>query len=171
MKTFKIKDNPKISTSDMMVKFKKRFKVSSYGDDLDLTFPPPKEETEREFAFKQDPDRTNVSYNDLKKEGVEFMTFREYLIAFEYYFDETGEHLDEKGFTLFSDTLSDGLVAGGYWYADSAQARFCWYDPDYCNPGIGARLAISPLKTSPSLSLESAIKRVKKEGYKIYKEI
>jgi hypothetical protein len=74
-----------------------------------------------------------------------------YATADDLHFLITGEHLDpQETLTWFpEDRLSDGHVVHGRWRADDGRVRFDWYGPQYCDPGIGARLATRlPLKTS-----------------------
>lgn len=139
---FEIVNDPNVKTSEMMDKFKKKFDVYCYFDDLDKNFLPPPAKTTRYFKKQQDPDYLNKSHNDLISEKKEFMSFREYLIAFEKYYDETGKYLDKKGWTIFSDGLPGGDVAGGFWSPDSEQVLFGWHNPHYCDPYMGARLCI-----------------------------
>ena len=169
-KYFEIVDDGKTPTTKMMEHFKTKFGVYCYWDDLDKNFPAPKEKTIRYFLKQQEPDRLNVSYNTLKVEKAEFMTFREYLIAFEQYHDETRKYLDKVGWTIFSDEeLPAGDVASGYWNPDASRSGFYWYNPDDCDPDLGARLAIPlPSELEPS-SLESRIEALEKDMASIKK--
>lgn len=146
-----ITDNNKIKTSEMMDKFKKKFDTYCYwsSGDLDKYFPQPKESTTREFKDEQEPEMLGRTYNEIYKEvGDRMMTFREYLLAFEYYFDKYDRYLDIDYITLFGDRLPGGeKVARGYWRSSRAQAGFFWYYRGSSSPSVGGRVAI-PLNPS-----------------------
>lgn len=152
----KIKDNHKIKTSKMMDEFKKKFSTNVYwnNEELDKNFPAPKESTEREFKDEKEPEMLGKSYNQIYEEvGDRMMTFREYLIAFEQYYDKTGNYLDNKNITIFRDKLpGDEGVARGCWDVGGAQAEFYWLYRYNCIPRIGARVEIS-LNPSSSIPL------------------
>lgn len=158
MKTIKIIDNPKIKTSTLI----RDLKAYSHWNDeeLDKLFPPPKETTTRYFELSQDPDpeTMNKSYNDLEREGhtKDMMTLREYAIFQKEYFEKTGKHPDEIGWTLLEALPGDGRVALGGWDARHARARFIWFCGGYCLPNIGARLAVT-LNPSSLISSETKI--------------
>lgn len=173
MKTIKITDNPKITTLELINNLKKRFNMySSFNEsDINRYFPPPKKKTVREFYLSQKPDVLGKSWNDLSDVRESMMTFREYILFFEAYYDATGEYLDRETNSIFRDMLSDGGVAFGYWYPGYSEVRFGWDGAGCYDVDIGARLAISSSASLKTPSLESAIELVKKNGYKVIKEM
>lgn len=157
----KIVDDPSVKTSDLMKKFKDKFKVYSQwnNDELDKNFPAPKTPTKRYFKKEQEPEMLGKSWNDIKSEvGNKAMNFREYILAFSQYFEETGKYLDDTTWTNLQN-LPDGRVARGYWSPLSSEVRFFWYYPDYRFSHGGARMAIDPL----TLNLEPSKVEVKCE--------
>lgn len=166
---FKIVNNPKVKTSELMQQLRDKFPVFSYWNDeeLDKEFPAPKEETTRYFKKQVEPDILGKSANDMK--DMQICTFRERLIMELEYFNETGEHLDIKGWTMTSSHTSDGLVASAHW--DDSWFSAFWFYADCRNDDAGGRSVVS-LEPSPLLpSLESAIKIVKEAGLVVYKPL
>ncbi len=157
MNTIKIIDDPTIKTSELMDDFKKKFDVYCYwdNDELDKYFLPPNYITTREFNLSENPDILNKSWNDLKDQREDMMTFREYILFFEAYHKKTGKYPDNIGWTFFKDALPDGDVARGLWFPDYRQSEFYWSYAELCSPNIGARRAISNPSTLTSSSLES----------------
>jgi hypothetical protein len=181
MKTININDNHKIPTSTMMDKLRKNFMVYSYWDneELDKKFPAPKESTTRQFALENEASAMKGrSWYDMVDIRESMMTFREYILFFEAYHEETGKYPDEKGWTLFKDSLSGGRVASGYWRPGGRQVWFSWDDPgNRLSPG-GARVALqlnahTPISLNPRmpLSLVIAIKICKENGFEVYKKM
>ena len=144
---FTITDEAKLKTSEMMNELREKFNVYSYwnNNELDKNFPKPIKATTRYFNKSQDPDTEtlNKSYDDLKAEKKEFCTLREYILMFMQYHEETGKYLDEKGWTVFSDSLPGGDVAYGYWHPDHREVKFIWYHATNVLGRCGARLAFS----------------------------
>lgn len=145
MKTLKIIDDGKKTTSELMEELKLKFKVFCYRDNLDELFPVPKEKTNRKFPFEQESSDKNKNWIELKKEyGDKMMTFREYILAFQQYNEKTGKYLDEEGWTIFGDEgLPGGLVADGRWGPNCCEVGFDWSDSACRGSRSGARVCIS----------------------------
>lgn len=158
MPTITIKDKGKLSTSKMMKALKKKFDVYSYWNDkeLDTNFPKPKKATERSFSMSKKPDVLYKSWDDMADIRESMMTFREYILFFEAYHEETGEYPDVVGWTIFKDSLPDGDVADGCWDPASREVRFGWYYADNRNSDSGGRVAISLNSSSPNPSPKKA---------------
>jgi len=163
---FEIKDSPKLKTSEIFKKLKEKVDAWSYWDDkeLDKNFPPPKKETVRYFEKTVEPQNLGKSADQVDPDGSKGITIREYALMQLQYFEETGEHLDIKGWTICSGShLPSGWVAIGGWYPGTRKVGFDWHYPDCEHPSGGARLAISPSTltpsslTAPSLTLLSQI--------------
>lgn len=178
---FKIIDSPKLKTSEIVEQLKSKFSVRSYlGDEeLDKQFPPPVKETTRYFLKTIEPDKAlrNKSADDLDKEGVKCITLRERLLMELDYFNETGEHLDIKGWTICAGSrYSGGGVPCVCWDPGRDRLRIDWYLTDGGSDDCAARAEVLspnsfPLEPSLTSDLEHAIKVVKEAGYVIYKEI
>jgi hypothetical protein len=84
------------------------------------------------------------------------MTFREYILFFKKFHEETGKYPDEIGWTILQDRLAGGRVAYGSWDPDGREVGFNWDFPGSRSDFGGARLAIS-LKPSSSLTLEKRV--------------
>jgi hypothetical protein len=158
MKTITITDDGKKTTSKMMAELKKNFSVYCYWNDeeLDRSFPQPQTQTEREFPLEAEPTEKGKSWNDLADIRKRMMTFREYILFFKKFHEETGKYPDEIGWTILQDRLAAGDVALGNWYPDNRKVRFNWNNPGLRDDSSGARLAIS-LKPSSSLTLEKRV--------------
>lgn len=161
MKIITIKDDGKTKTSELMALLKKKFDVWSYWDqDLDKNFPVPEKPTSRKFKLEKEcTDLKGQSRNDMEKHSAELMTLREYILYFEAYYEQTEEHIDKDGWTIFQDRLPDGGVACGRWYPHDRDVGFSWYGADRRCSSRGARLAIS-LNSSKlvPLPLETRVK-------------
>ncbi|HEY4832767.1 MAG TPA: hypothetical protein VIH61_09450 [Waddliaceae bacterium] len=145
MKTIQITDNHKIKTSVLMDNLRKKFTVYSYWNnkELDNNFPQLEETTTREFIVEQESSTMKgSSWNDMADIRDDMMTFREYILFFEAYHKETGEYPDDKGWTLFKDSLPDGYVAYGRWYPGDRGVRFSWNGPGYRDSNCGARVCL-----------------------------
>lgn len=169
-----ITDNNKIKTSEMMDKFKNKFNTYYYwsSGESDTNFPQPKESTTREFKEEQEStDYKGQRYDEIPNKE-ELMSFREYLIAFEYYFDKYGRYLDTDGITLFGDRLpSGGKVAFGRWYSRSARAEFTLGSRNCSLPCLGARVAISlnPLSLKTKGTVITQLDRIESKLDKLLK--
>ena len=125
-----IKERPKQKTSELLEECKSLFPVWTWQDfkEFDKDFPSPKKATTRTFEpnIEADEKHKSKSYDDLKKEGIEGITLREYLIMFRQYFRETGQRLDKDNWTLCSGSLyRDGHVPLGFSYGDELVVD--WY--------------------------------------------
>lgn len=101
-------------------------------------------------------------------------TVVEYVIE---HYKKTGERLLKDWYVRTSILTQDGdrVVVGGF-ASGGLLVDYCW--DGYCDDGFGLSAArkldtrtLESLEPSESLSLESAIEMVKKEGYIIYKKI
>jgi len=131
-------------TSELMNELRKKFKVYSYWSDeeLDKDFPVPKEITVREFAETQEStDFKGKSWNEMGKTNM--MTFREYIMFFQAYYEKYKKYPDEIGWTVFKDSLSDDWVANGCWSPGSREVGFGWNNSGNRYAYYGARVAIS----------------------------
>src|SRR3990167_3863135 len=101
-KTITITERPELKTSELIALCKTKFKVWSWRDDWDRWFPAPTQKTYRVFRDQIEADEglKNLSVNDLKKRGGEYMTFRERIIMELEYFERTGKHLDLENYTI-----------------------------------------------------------------------
>jgi len=169
MTYFTITDDGKKKTSELIAECRKHFKVSSYWDDeeLDKHFKAPKEATTRYFNKTVESENKGKSRDDM--EGKPLMTFREYVIFIVQHWKETEEHLDLEGWTFFQDRLPDGRVAYGRWYPGLSQVRFRWFRSGARYSDAGGREVVS-LSSSPTCSLEEAIKVCKEAGLVVMKQ-
>ena len=90
-KLFKIVENPKLKTSEIVALMRKDFKVYVYSEEnLDINFPAPKKVTTRYFKKNQEADEewANKSANDIEKLGLtdQMITLRERLFMELAYF-------------------------------------------------------------------------------------
>ena len=141
-----IKERPKQKTSELLEECKSLFPVWAWQDfkEFDKDFPSPKKATTRTFKpnIEADEKHKNKSYDDLKKEGVEGITLREYLIMFMQYFRETGQMLDKDNWTLCSGSLyRDGRVPDGL--SDDDKLRVNWYRHVSASSYLRAREVVS----------------------------
>lgn len=169
MKTITITDNGTEKTSKLLAMCRKEFEVYSYlsNDQLDTQFPPPKLSTSRTFNDTQEPDEDlqNMSYDDVKKKNIEFMTIRERIIFELEYYKRTGEHPDEKNITLTSSLDEDGGVLRSCWI----DYRFCVlaYDQHSAYPFIRARRVVLPVSLE-SVPFDPSELKIEYKG-KVYK--
>jgi len=144
-KYFKITDEAKLKTSEMLVEMKKSGIDfwTEWGNAIDVTFPIPKNQTTRYFSkHRETISVSNLNFGTLQK--LNGMTLREYIIFFQKYFKEFGRYPDEKGWTVFSDALPSGFVADGGWRSGHRQVAFYWSSPCREYSLAGAREAIIP---------------------------
>lgn len=168
MKTFKITETNK-KTSEIMTEMRNLFKVWSYYDDaeLDKQFPPPKEVTTREFLYSVEPDPETLGKSakeaDPQQTGI---TLRERMFMEILYFQETGSHLDIKGWTICSGSRdSGGGVPGMYFRPACGEVCVYWYDVGRSRSTRGLRQAVSTSSLIPSTlasELESRIASLEK---------
>lgn len=145
-KYFRITDEAKLNTSELLQKCRDKFNVYSYYDDkkLDKDFPIPKEATTRYFNWNIEADKNleNKSADDLEKNEIKVITLRERIILELEYFNLTGKHLDNDNVTLCSGSrYSDGYVPCARWRG----GRFSvdWYCHGSGDPFLRAREAVS----------------------------
>ena len=69
----------------------------------------------------------------------ETMSLTDYLIYQKKYFEETGEHLDEKGATWLPRSKVGAQVVYAYWNPDSGRLGVDASALGYSNPVIGCR--------------------------------
>jgi len=143
----KITDNSKIPTSVLMKKLEKKFKVYScwIPEELDENFPPPTKNTTRYFSEEQESSYHKGKSWDEIKDKEPMMTLREYILFFQEYYRKNGIYPDEKGWTLFRDSLPSGEVACGFWnpYPLFRKVKFSWNGSVYSHSFMGARIAVS----------------------------
>lgn len=163
-KTFTIIETTQ-KTSDIIKEMKALFPVWSYLDDkkLDTQFPPPKEITTREFLYSVEPDPDTLGKSakeaDPQQTGI---TLRERMLLEIQYFEDTGSHLDVKGWTICSGSRdSDGRVPFVYFDPYTDEVEVSWYDVDDSGSTYGLRQQV-PSLPSPSYpsDLESRLKNV-----------
>lgn len=139
---FKVTDNPKKKTSELIEECRKLFKVTvlfcnEYS--IDELIPPPIESITRIFEESIEPTVLNVSYNEFIKKGIYFASLRERLIMEMQYFKETGKHLDIQNYTLTSTLIDKSRVAIAFWRPDGGQVNLSVYDPVYQVVHLGVR--------------------------------
>lgn len=173
MNTFKITDDGKTKTSDILKQMRKKFDVYVWFDEktIDKEFPKPKKSTTRYFKknIEADEELQNKSANDLEKEGIEGITLRERLLMELNYFNETGKHLDIDNVTLCSGSRSsDGSVPDVRWGSDSREVGVdcCRASSSYPNLRSRAAATLEPSTLNP---LESRIKSLESDMEKIKK--
>ncbi|MDP2676263.1 MAG: hypothetical protein Q8O83_01075 [bacterium] len=72
------------------------------------------------------------------------MTLLERMVFGQWYFDQTGKHLDAKGATKCSASRSvDGSVPRVLWDSDYEEVFVFWYSVDSLSPRYGVRLVVS----------------------------
>lgn len=182
MKTIIITERPDKKTSELLSLCKAKFTVWSYYNDerLDADFPAPNEVTKRAFQASQEPDSATLGLSVNKAESLGFkdgITLRERILLELAYFQETGNHLDVKGWTLCSGSRhSGGSVPGADW--DDGKFRISWYnlDSSYSDGGIRSAVTLESFPSFPSgekdnAVLDSAIQVVKEAGYVVYKQM
>lgn len=145
---FKITDGPGKKTSEIIKEVRSKFGVWMYNEEnVDQDFPAPTSETTRYFKknIEADEETLNKSANEIDPNGTKGCTVREYILMQLSHFDETGEYLDSKGWTLCtSSRLPGGKVASGYWLPYYSGVSFHWHDSGRSYPYVGARLAVNP---------------------------
>lgn len=91
-----------------------------------------------------DKELKNMSANTLEQKGIPGITLAERELYELKYFDETGRHLDIKGWTLCAGSRdSAGNVPGVYWYPYSHKMHVYWYSPDYAHDDLRSREVVS----------------------------
>ena len=167
---WKITDDGKKKTSELIKECKKHFDVYCYWDDkeLDEHFPVPKESTTRYFNETiEAEDEKGKSYKDLK-DPENYCTLRERLLMEIAYFKDTGRHLDVDNWTLCAGSrTAGGYVPGVHLYGDGKVYVNYWH-LDYASDDLRFRRTLS-LSPSPTSSLDSAIDLVKKAWYQVIK--
>lgn len=146
--TFKIYDDGKLKTSELLAKCKEKFKCWMYWEDdrLDEEFPRPENPIVRYFNKTQEPDPETMgkSSDVIDPLGIKSCTLREYMMMQSMYFEETGKFLDMKNFTLcIGSPAQNGDIVFGGWNPAYREVYFCPVlssDLDKC---LGSRLAIS----------------------------
>lgn len=144
---FAITDDGKKKTSELVQDLRDLgIMVDVYREEfLDTDFPAPKEATTRRFkkTVEADPDNANLSANMCDKAGKQGITPRERLIMENVYFQETGEHLDPKTWTICSGTrYPDGRVPCVHWSPVSSKLCVYWNSPGRRDPGERVRSAV-----------------------------
>lgn len=188
MKHWTITDDKNIKTSEILAEARKHFKVwtwDKYEKNIDKELPPPEETIEVTFlqSIESDKEHKGKSFDDFTSEKDKtYMTARQYLLLCIHVFKEKGEHLDVLGWTRTSSLWSDGSLVSGCWNPGNREVDLYFGDRDGRGTDGGPReqmkLTLKPSSSNPSTqnagkdeSLELAIKRVKKEGYVIYKPV
>lgn len=173
-----ITDSPDVKTSEIINEMEGLFKVWHYlsKEELDEQFPPPEKITTRYFLSSVEPDLETMGKSAIEADPNQTgISIRERMLMEIQYFKKTGEHLDIKGWTICTGSrYAGGGVPRVYWDPCIADVHVDWCSLDYSHPLYGLRSAILPSSLPSSLnslSLESAIEIVKKEGYVIYKPI
>ena len=154
---------------------KKLFLVWSYYGNLDEGVTENDRTSEKSYTVwvkknvEADEENKNLSAGELKEKGHMGITLLERIVLEINYFKETGKHLDMDNITLCSGSRNrDGFVPRADW---RGKFHVDWDDATDRNSGLRSRSAFNslPLNLVP-LDLESAIKLVKKEGYKVIRE-
>jgi len=102
-----------------------------------------------ENSVRPDKDSMNLSPDDLRATGNNYLRLRGYALALAVYHFATGEYLDPETFTWFpEDRLPDGRVAFGFWRPSDHRVRFSWSRPDARGSDGGARVAM-PVSLKP----------------------
>ncbi len=71
------------------------------------------------------------------------LTLTDYLIFQRAYFEETGKHLDEIGWTWLPGSKSGAHVVSAYWNPDVSSLNVDALDPEYSDSDLGCRLSRS----------------------------
>ena len=92
------------------------------------------------------PDTLPILKETLGKKAGSFkpeegLTVEEYFLFQRLYYEETGEHLDEKGSTWLPGSGAGSFVLRADWYPGFAQVIVGAYSPDFAYPFIGCRLS------------------------------
>lgn len=148
LKTYwKITDDGKLKTSEIVAEMRKKFKVSVYQEEnLDKNFPTPTKKTTRYFKknIEADSELANQSADDLAKTGKEYITLRERLLLEIQYFDETGNHLDIENWTLcVGSRASDGRVPSVDWGSCYGEVDVGWRYAGRRSEALRGRVAVS----------------------------
>ena len=128
---WKVVDDGKLKTSEIVAEMRKLFKVFVYDEEsADKNFPKPDKKTTRYFQknIEADPENADKSANDLGEEGkINGITLRERLILELQYFKETGRHLDVENWTLCSGSRdSGGDVPSVHWSPGDGEVDVNW---------------------------------------------
>ncbi|MEK9151573.1 MAG: hypothetical protein AAB547_02990 [Patescibacteria group bacterium] len=76
----------------------------------------------------------------IKAEGF---SWTEYAVFQRVFFEKTGKHLDENGYTRFPKSYSGSLVVGSDWDPDGRRLNVLALDPGLARGGLGSRLSRS----------------------------
>ena len=92
----------------------------------------------------KEPDTAHLgkSYDVATKEGLIFMTLKEYQCVALLHFAATTGHLDEKGWTITSSVASDGYAWIAYWDPDYREFHVPGRDRSDSRPFGGPRQAV-----------------------------
>lgn len=170
MEYIKIIDTPERKTSEIIKQMKEKFAVWSYIDldKIDKEFPAPKEKTTRYFLKTVEPDEALRGKSARDVGGMECITLRERLLMELEYFNETGKHLDIKGFTICAGSrYSDGYVPYVFWRPNDDGLGIDWYDVGSSGDDYAARAAVlspNPFPLPPSNpSLEKRVSELERK--------
>ena len=96
-----------------------------------------------ENSVRPNKDSMNLSPNQLRETGKNYLRLRGYGLAMALYHFATREYLDSETFTWFpEDRLPDGGVADGYWFPSYRKVGFYWGSPYDRYSSSGARVAM-----------------------------
>ena len=136
-------DDGKKKTSELIAEIREHYNFFYFGEErIDEEFPAPTTPTSHKFLLSQDSDRdlADKSAEDLEREGIQGITFRERLIYEVLYYKSTGEHLDTKTATLCSGSrFPDGKIPRIHWSSnefhinDMVAVMVCSPDVGYKN--------------------------------------
>src|SRR3990167_1434839 len=160
--TITITDDGKLKTSELFASAKKLFSVySSYpNEELDKFCPKPKKPTTRMFLKQVEPDEATLGKSFNEAVNADSMTLRERILMEIAYFKETGNHLDEKGWTITSTLASDDDAFYADWRPGGRRFGVGGYYRSYAGPAGGPRqcLTKNPItKPSSSVSLPETL--------------
>ena len=132
---FTITDDGKKKTSELVQDLRDLgVEVSVYREKhLDTDFPAPEKATTRRFkkTVEADPELASKSADDCDDLGIPGITLRERLIMEKVYFEESGQHLDPKTWTICSGSrYPGGSVPYVNWDPSARRLRVNWNNPD-----------------------------------------
>jgi len=85
----------------------------------------------------------NLSANDLGRRNIAGITLEERLVYELKYFEETGNHLDIKNWTLCAGSCySDGFVPGVYWVSVAGELVVGGFSPGDRGGVLRSRAAV-----------------------------
>lgn len=127
---------------------RKRFKVSTYSEDLDSVTSVRK--TDKVYAIwvkdqvEADEELRNKSVNDLEREGVNSITLEERLLLELWYYRREKKHLDRDNWTLCAGSRRrrGGVPVGG-WHAGRGRVGVRWCLSHDRHGSARTRLAVS----------------------------